>query len=101
MVTMYIQATNLISQLEIMGNNISDNNGGIVEIKNHLQQLTATERELMKTTFVLPATNVTSERAMWRMKSYLWSTMTQGRPNHLMILHVHKKLILVWLLRWR
>ena len=70
--------------------------------KNHLQQLSASERELMKEevllmklNLVLPAINATSERAfsaMRRVKSYLRSTMTQGRLDHLMILHGHKEL---------
>ena len=42
---------------------------------------------------ILPATNATSERsfsALRRIKSYLRSTMTQARLNHLMILHYHQ-----------
>ena len=35
----------LKSQLDILGNNTSGNNGDIVEIKNYLQQPTASERE--------------------------------------------------------
>ena len=42
---------------------------------------------------VMPATNAGSERsfsAVRRIKTYLHSTMTQQRLNHLMLLHVHK-----------
>ena len=41
---------------------------------------------------VIPSTNATSERTFsaLRIKTYLWSTMTQARLNHLMTLHVHK-----------
>ena len=42
----------------------------------------------------MPATNAVSERsfsAMRRLKSYLRSTMTQSRSNHLMILHLNKE----------
>ena len=95
-----LHAANLRSQLEILSNNFSSSSGDIVEVKNHIQQLTTSERDLMKEvvllmklTLVLPATNATSEHAfsaMRRIKSYLRSTMTQGRLNHLMILHVHK-----------
>ena len=49
----------------------------------------------MKVTHILPAANATSEQAfsaMCRIKTYIQSTMTQGRLNHLMILHVHKNL---------
>ena len=83
-----LHASNLRSQLEILSNNFSSSSGDIVEVKNHIQQLTASERDLvkevvllMKLTLVLPATNATSERAfsaMRRIKSYLQSTMTQG-----------------------
>ena len=48
---------------------------------------------VMKLLLVMPATNATSERsfsALRRVKNYLRSTMTQSRPNSLMILHVHK-----------
>ena len=41
----------------------------------------------------MPATNAVSERsfsAMKRIKTYLRSTMTNNRMNHLMIMHVHK-----------
>ena len=50
---------------------------------------------MMKLILVMPSTNASSERtfsAMRRVKSYLRSTMTQERLNHLMILHVHKEL---------
>ena len=43
---------------------------------------------------VVPATNTTSERsfsALRRVKTYLRSTIRQGRLNHLMTLHVHKE----------
>lgn len=49
--------------------------------------------KLVKLVLVMPATNATSERtfsALRRVKSYLRTTMTQARLNHLMMLHVHK-----------
>ena len=48
----------------------------------------------MKLILVMPATNATSERAfsgLRRVKTYLRSTMSQRRLNHLMLLHVHKE----------
>lgn len=48
---------------------------------------------LVKLILVMPATNATSERtfsALRRVKTYLRTTMTQERLNHLMLLHVHK-----------
>ena len=42
---------------------------------------------------MMPATNAESERsfsAVRRIKTYLRSTMSQQRLNHLMLFHVHK-----------
>lgn len=50
--------------------------------------------KLITLVLVMPATNASSERsfsALRRVKTYLRSTMTQSRLNHLMILHVHKE----------
>ena len=50
--------------------------------------------KLITLVLVMPATNASSERsfsALRRVKTYLRSTMSQSRLNHLMILHVHKK----------
>ena len=44
---------------------------------------------------VMLATNAVSEgsfSALKRVKTYLCSTMGEGRLNHLMLLHVHKEL---------
>lgn len=49
--------------------------------------------KLAKLVLVAAATNATSERsfsALRRVKTYLRSSMTQARLNHLLILHVHK-----------
>jgi len=43
----------------------------------------------------MPATNAVSERsasAMRRIKTYLRTSMTQTRLNHIMVLHIHKHL---------
>ena len=97
-----LNASDLKLQLEILSTNIADSVTDVVDIKNYLQQLSPAEKALlsqvilvMKLIFVMPATNASSERsfsAMRRVKSYLRSTMTQERLNHLMILHVHKEL---------
>ena len=47
----------------------------------------------MQLLLVMPATNASSERsfsALRRVKTYLRTTMTQERLNHMMVLHVHK-----------
>lgn len=71
--------------------------GKVVE---YVRQLPACKKDLLpevvqlvKLILVMPATNATSERAfsaLRRVKTYLRSTMTQKRLNHLMLLHVHK-----------
>ena len=51
--------------------------------------------KLLALVLVMPATNASSERsfsALRRIKTYLRSTTSQSRLNHLMILHVHKSL---------
>ena len=51
--------------------------------------------KIVTSLLALPATNAVSERSfsvLRRVKTYLRSTMTQQRLNHLMLLHVHKDL---------
>ena len=51
--------------------------------------------KLVRLMLVMPATNAESERsfsAVRRIKTYLRSTMSQQRLNHLMLLHIHKSL---------
>ena len=47
----------------------------------------------MKLLLVMPATNASYEHssALRRIKTYLRTTMTQQRLNHLMLLHVNKE----------
>ena len=95
--------SNLKAQLEILGSHIEcGQTKDIGDVKKHLEEMNSTERALlsevvlaMKLILVMPATNASSERAfsaMRRVKSYLRSSMTQERLNHLMLLHVHKDL---------
>lgn len=49
--------------------------------------------KLVRLILVMPSTNAISERsfsAMRRIKTYLRSTMSQGRLNAVMVLNVHK-----------
>ena len=51
---------------------------------------------LVKYVLVIPATNASSEcafSALRRVKSYLRTTMSNNRLNHLMICPVHKELV--------
>ena len=71
------------------------------DIISYLQKLSPGQQGLMtqvvtlaKLILVMPATNASSERSfssLRRIKTYLRSTMTQSRLNHIMILHVHKE----------
>ena len=71
-------------------------------IKTALLALSTMQRKLLdpvvrlfQLLVILPATNATSERsfsALRRIKSYLRSTMSQARLNHLMILHYHQEM---------
>ena len=59
--------------------------------KKHLMDQVCT---VLKLILIMPATNATSERsfsALRRLKTYLRSSMSQQRLNHLMLLHVHKE----------
>ena len=54
--------------------------------------------QLVRLVLVMPATNAISEQsflAMRHIKTYLRSTMSQGRLNATMVLHVHK-MLMVW-----
>ena len=69
-------------------------------IKSHLQSMSNAMQAnfteictLLKLIMVIPATNAVSERsasALRCVKTYLRSTMTQSRFNHLLVLHCHK-----------
>lgn len=79
---------------------VQDEVPSVDSIKTALLTLSTAQRMLLNTVcklfqllLILPATNATSERsfsALRRIKSYLRSTMSQPRLNHLMILHYHQ-----------
>lgn len=51
---------------------------------------------LVRLYLVVPMTSVTAERsfsALKRLKTYIRSTMTQSRLNHLLLLHCHKNIL--------
>ena len=72
----------------------------IFDIRDHFQSMSCAQRALLSQVtrvlqllLVMPSTNATSERsfsALRRVKTYLRSTMSQERLNHLLVLHVHK-----------
>ncbi len=85
---------------ELYHSAVEDEAPSVEGIKTALLTLSKSQRMLLNTVcrlfqllMILPATNATSERsfsALRRIKSYLRSTMTQARLNHLMILHYHQ-----------
>lgn len=80
----------------------SDKQPTIKLLHNTLQDLSTAQARLLdcvikafKILLVIPATNCTSERsfsALRRIKTYLRSTMTQSRVNHLMMLNYHQNI---------
>lgn len=72
----------------------------IKDLKQFVLSLSENERvlisevvTLLKLILILPSTNAVSERsfsAMRRLKTYLRTTMTQERLNHLLLLHIHQ-----------
>jgi len=72
------------------------------DIYKHLRALSPSHHvlvsqviRLVKFILLMPATNAVSERsasAMQRIKTYLRTSMTQTRLNHIMALHIHKHL---------
>ena len=89
-------------QLQIFATNFTmeGKNTIIKDILKYLRDISSAIRTLLseiciiaKLILVMPATNEVGEgsfSALWRVKTYLRSTMKQTRLNHLMILHVHK-----------
>ena len=74
----------------------------VMDIRKHIQAMSSAEQLLISQVLtvlhlllVMPATNASSERsfsALRRVKTYLRSTMSQDRLNHIILLHCHKDL---------
>ena len=65
----------------------------LLSLSTHQRTLLSSVCHLFQLLMILPATNATSERsfsALRRIKSYMRSTMTQARLNHLMVLHYNQ-----------
>ena len=95
----------LNTQLQVLSTMFAsqvDKSVNIVNIVQLFKYMSTAKRELLsevgvllKLLLVMPASNAVSEplfSSLWRLKTYLRSTMTQSRLNHLMILHIHRKL---------
>ena len=89
-------------QLELLGTNFTDRRSNDITLQSLIEffESSAYQEHLsevlvvLKLILVVPATNATSERSfssLRRIKTFLRSTMTQSRLNHLMILHAHKE----------
>lgn len=100
-----LDKTSLSSQLETFTsyarNNLCDpSTVSVSDLVKSVCQMSPTSRclfseivTLLRLVLVMPATNATSERtfsSLRRVKTYLHSTMTQERLNHLLILHIHR-----------
>lgn len=97
----------LCSQLQTLGVHFQEMEGSvsnaatIFDVKRYFVSLSSGQalllsqvRQLLQLILVMPATNATSERsfsALRRLKTYLRTTMSQQRLNHLMVMHVHKE----------
>lgn len=93
----------LITLLQALGVQFQDHlahisHVNVFDVKDYLTpgqlSLLSQVKRLTQLILVMPATNASSERsfsALRRVKSYLRSTMTQERLNHLMLIHVHKE----------
>ena len=93
-----IDVSELSTQLEIFGTSFSEPKATIHEVIKCLQSLSASQRvcRVGRLLLVMPATNATSERSfsvLRRLKSYLRSTMSQPRLNHVMVLSIYKELL--------
>ncbi len=96
------QAEMLHMQLNILALNYPPDAGNDVHsIIKFLRLSSISQRELISQVcslvshiLVMPATNAISERSfssLWRVKSYLRSTMSESRLNNLMMLHIHEE----------
>ncbi len=91
----------LETQLTVLSSNFNTENASIMDIVDHLKSMSPAQKcllsqvfQLIKLILVMPATNAVSERtfsALRRVKTYLRSTMSQARLNHLMLLYVHRE----------
>ena len=89
-----------LSTLHVLYCSAVEDTPSVNSIKTALLTMSTAQRMLLQNVcrlfqllLILPATNATSERsysALYHIKSYLRSTMTQARLNHLMILHYHQ-----------
>ena len=90
----------LKAQLETLRYFPESTTDNVKELVEFVQSLSATTKTFVpqvivqaKILLVMPATNAISElsfSAMKRVKTYLRSTTSDCRLNHLMVLHVHK-----------
>ena len=100
-----LDGSSLSTQLEVFSTTCKTKSQEVYRLSDMVKlfkSLTPSQIELMsqvckafKLLLVMPATNAVSEHsfsALRRVKSYLRSTMTQQRLNHLMVLHIHKDL---------
>ena len=100
---MRIEKDTLLTQLQLFHTNFPvEQKTTIHDVVSIVKGMSVGERamlsevvKLVRLLLVMPAMNAVSERsfsAMWRIKTYLRSTMLQERLNAAMTVHIHKDL---------
>ena len=93
--------THLRNQLSVINDIVEGVNPTLREIQQDVLSLNTTSSlcseitKLLKLLFVIPASTASAERSfssLRRLKTYLRSSMTAKRLNHILLLHVHKDL---------
>ena len=91
----------LKNQLSVLSDIVNAPSPSLQVIQQAIQTLNTTSTlfsevlKLLKLLFVLPASTASAERSfssMRRLKTYLRSSMTAQRLNHVLLLHIHKDL---------
>ena len=89
----------LTNQLAVLSDVVTGVNVSLKDVASNILSFTSTSSlfsevlKLLQLMYVLPATTATAERSfssLRRLKTYLRTTMSAQRLNHLMILHIHK-----------
>ena len=100
-----LQQQLLQAQLQTFASHFASANGSVSlrdclsylhEMSNEHSEFYSELCTIVRLLLVVPATNAISEQTfstMRRIKSYLCSTMLQGKLNHLMFLNIHKDLL--------
>ena len=96
-----LDRSRLRNQLAVVHDIIESVSPSLQDIKEAILSLNTTSAlfsevgKLLQLLYTVPASNASAERSfssLRRLKTYLRSTMTAQRLNHMLLLHVHKDL---------